>query len=470
MKKPIKFILVSLTAVLLFASMLQVCFQWPEFSPLKGVIAKQAMPELSLSSYSNGSYQQQTEQYLKQHFGFREPLIRSYNQYLWDVFRKSPVEGDQILFGKDGWIYGAEAVADYYQKLYLYYAVDSADMAQKLSREAQQILQLQQVLESHGVHLFVCLAPSKDLVYPEYLPEDPDPRHNDEPKISARFFNEEEYTRLGVNHLNLEQYFLSIKDTVDRTLFPQTGEHWTKYASLFAADTLIRYMEHLGGINMKNLVIGSRTLDNAREPDDDLEQLMNLIRPLPKPQYWYAETSTDGDTTAVKPKVIVVGDSFWWNLAIQLPLYEIFSEIPYWYYNSTVHYYPPYNSVSELDIKEELLSADFVILSYCATQQYRRNDGFTQEALLALGCKSDDPVMDSIAFIEREVQHAIANIINTPEWMDLIREKAKNNGNSVEQTLREDAVWIVNNKIEQGILTWKKESDTIPELDNHGIQ
>ena len=195
------------------------------------------------------------------------------------------------------------------------------------------------------------------------------------PKISARFFNEKEYTRLGINHLNLEQWFLQIKDTADFMLFPKTGTHWSKYAALQGADTLIRYMEHLGGINMHNLVIGPRELGKAQDPDDDLESLLNLARPLPKPKYWYAEVRADEDTTATKPKMIVIGDSFWWTIAFQLPFGEFFSQIPYWYYNSSVYYYPPYNSVAELDFAEELLSADFIVLFYCATQQYRLNDG-----------------------------------------------------------------------------------------------
>ena len=255
-------------------------------------------------------------------------------------------------------------------------------------------------------------------------------------------------------------------------LFPKTGTHWSRYAALQAADTLIRYMEHLGDINMPNLVIGPKYLgDKAIDPDDDLESLLNLIRPLPKPKYYYADVASDHDSTAVKPKVIVVGDSFWWTIAFQLPFGELFSQIPYWYYNSSVYYYPPYNSVDELDLAEELLSADFIVLFYSATQQYRMNDGFTQKALDALESMPDDMVFDSAAFIEREIQKTIANLSADPNSMDMIREKANTNGLSIEEQLRADAEWVINYQIEQGSLRWparKKETNT--KSDNHGIQ
>lgn len=471
MKNPTKTILFSLTALLVFASMLQRQFKLFEFKDLRGVVVEQPMPELSFKNYSEGTFQQGTEEHLKQHFGFRQPMIRLYNQYLWDFYKDTPVSKDQIAFGKDNWFYEPGAVSDYYQTQFRFFASDSTQMASMLSEEAHRLLVLQQALERKGIRLFVCLVPSKDLICPEHLPNDQDTAYVGAPKISARFFNEEEFTRIGLNHLNLEQWFLQVKDTASFALFPQTGTHWTRYASLFAADTLIRYMEHLDSINMKNLVIGPKELDNARNPDDDLENLLNLLRPIRKPKYYYAEGLSDGDTTATKPKMIVIGDSFWWTIAAQIPLTEIFSESPYWYYNSTVYYDDRYHSVSEIDLAEELLSADFVALFYCATQQYRMNDGFSQKALEALGIEDDAVVADSMTFIEREIQRTIGEMLASPELMEMIREKATKYNKTIDKALRDDAHWIVNYKIQQGTLKWPGTTkDTNTKTNNHGIQ
>ena len=243
----------------------------------------------------------------------------------------------------------------------------------------------------------------------------------------------------------MEQWFLQLKDTADFALFPKTGMHWSNYASLLAADTLIRYMEHLGDVNIRNLVLGPRELDRARDPDDDLERLLNLLRPIPKPKYDYADCGTDGDTTAFKPKMIVIGDSFWWTIAVQLPLREIFSIAPYWYYNSTIHFDSLHHAVNEVNLAEELRSADFVVLSYSATQQYRMNDGFTHNALEALGVT--DPFAGPDYAFEREVQRSVGEIIADPNSMKMIRKKAILNHKPLEKAVRDDATWIANYKL-----------------------
>ena len=523
MKNLVKVILFTLTGLLLFASMFQKATHAWDFKKLNGVEVPIPQPSLTFQNCRDGSFQERTEGYLKQNFGFREPLVRLYNQYLWDCYQKTPVGAGILTFGKDGWLYEPWVVADYYQIQFRNYAYDSAQMASMLTEEAHRVLQLQQLLEPYGTRLFVCQVPAKDLICPEHLPENQDKRFDDEPKISARFFNEEKYTQLGVNHLNLEQWFLQMKDTADFPLFPKTGTHWSYYASLFAADTLIRYMEHLGDINMKNIVIGPRTLDKANNSDDDLESLLNLIRPLPNSQYYYANVSIEEDTAAVMPKLITVGDSFWWNISNQIPMNSIFSSSPYWYYNSTIYFDDNYSSVNEVNLAEQLLSADFIMLFYSATQQYKLNNDFTKDAMIAL-CydpeeiasvrttleqliRSDSSWMeklkdkaasqyktldetvnnevkwlinnnlgkyfpalndslptkrsrcvdayfnvDSLTFIEQEVEKVIQQIKGDEKQMEDINQKALKYGKTLEQALYDDALWVVNYKLEQGIL------------------
>lgn len=542
MKKQIKNILFILTAVLLFVSMLQKGVNLFSFRALKGVVVEQPKPKLTIAAYQDGSYQTQTEQYLKQHFGCREPLIRLYNQYLWDFYGKTPVTEGQIVFGKDGWIYEPWVVNDYYQVHFRTHAYSVEEMTQTLEREALRVYQLQHILESYGTHLFVCMPPSKDMIYPEYLPEKHDMRFEGEKKMSARFYFKEVYPKLGVNFLDLEQDFVLMKDTADFMLFPKTGTHWSRYAALFAADTLIRYMEHLGDMNIRNIVIGPRVLKNAEEPDMDLESLLNLIRPLPRPKYYYAAAIADNDTTAVKPKMITVGDSFWWNIIQQLPVEDLFSAAPYWYYNSTIYYDGKPHLVKEVNLVDEILSADFINLCYSSTQLYKMNNDFTKKALIAMcydpeeveavnnaieqsihanaswlerlknkaetqGRTLDDVIQDerkwiidnypekyftalndsvptkrskraeaflaydSLTFIEREVEKVMQEFKGNLQMMASIQEKAVKNNKTLEQAIYDDAVWVVNYKIEHGTLTMPKTITRVKtNSESHGIQ
>ena len=451
MKNVIKIILFALTALLLFASMFQKATHLWDFKKLNGVEIPAPMPDMTFHTISDGSFQTGTEAYLKQNFGFRQPLIRFYNQYLWDFYTTSNGNRGILSLGKDGWLYEPWSVDDYYQIHYHQHATDADQLTEQLSEEAKRVYQLQHILEPYGTHLFVCLVPSKDMLYPEHLPENHDTRFDDEPKMSARFFLKDEYTRLGVNVLDLGTFFQQMKDTADFTIFPKTGTHWSKYSSLFAADTLIRYMEHLGGINMPDLVIGPRTLQDAQEADTDLENLLNLIRPLPRPQYYYATATSDKDTTAVMPKMIVIGDSFWWNIIYQTPVQEIFSEFPYWYYNSTIYYDPIYQSVNEVNLANEILSSDFIILFYSSTQLYKLNNGFTKKALLAL-CFNPEEIDSAKAKLEQ-------NIRSDSAWMGSLKKASEAQGKPLDEIVQKEAQWLIDTHPEYSFPELK---DSIP--------
>lgn len=534
--------LFCLTTLLVFASLLQQNLRLFKFKELSGAVEPTKKPVLTFDACKRGTYQHQAESYLKDNFGFREPLIRLYNQCTWDCFSQSPVIGEQILMGKDRWIYEPWVVDDFYQTRYLAYYGDTTTMARRMRNDAKRLFQLQQILKPYGTYLFVGQLPGKDLVYPEYLPDNPKPELENVPKISPRYFFENEFEHWGIDHVNFEQWFMQLKRDTDLPLFPQTGTHWTNYASLIAADSLIRYMEHLGHVNMANLVIGNPHYEKAQAPDDDLESLMNLMRPLPKPQYPYAEVSTDGDTTADKPKLIVIGDSFWWNIALQIPLSDIFSASPYWYYFSTIYYDEAHNNVGDIDLVDEVLSADFIMLSYSSALQYYLGNGFLNKTILSLcydpeeieagkakakaviesneswmdkvrnkasqtGLDLDavlydevsylvdnnledyfpelrDSIVtkrstrvqnyffgDSLSFITLEIEKTIQEIKSKPEMMEEMRRKAAERGSDLETIIHDDACWIVDHKIGQGILSVpKKDKKSTLKSSNNGIQ
>ena len=79
--------------------------------------------------------------------------------------------------------------------------------------------------------------------------------------------------------------------------------------------------------------------------------------------------------------------------------------------------------------------------------------------------------MDSLAFIEYEIEKTIAEIKTKPNLMEEIQEKATLKGKTFEQAIYDDAAWIVNYKIEQGTLKWPPEKITKNTKSNkYGIQ
>lgn len=362
--------------------MVQEHLNWPRVKALAGVHEEVPFPQLTLASCRSGAYQRELENYLQYHYGYRPNTLRIYNQYLWDFYKKTYVKYS-IVEGKEGWLYEPWFVEDYYHGGTYSEHKDSLTLARDLNREALLIYHLQNVLEQHGITLFVCMAPGKDLVYSEYLPDNDEPERTVE--FVARDYYEERFNQLGVNHINMEQWFMQMKDTVDFLLFPQKGTHWSNIAAVYAADSIFHYLEEKQGIRMNQLVIGEPFVGPYKKPDYDLEELYNLYWPLKKLPQHYVDVSVSPVVGAVKPKLITVGDSFYWNICRQIPMDSLFAEYPYWYYNSTIYYDDNHKTTEELDLASEILSADAVMLIYSSVQLYKMSNGFCKKALIALG-------------------------------------------------------------------------------------
>ena len=368
-------------AVLAFLPMVQEHLNWPHVKALAGVQKEVPFPQLNITTYRNGQFQKGLELYLQHHYGYRPNTLRLYNQYLWDCYHKTYVKYS-IKEGKEGWLYEPWFVEDYYHGGTYSQKKDSLTLARELEQEALRIHQLQSALERHGITLLVCQAPGKDAVYPEYLPDNAVPHR---PKIlSARDFYEEQFERLGVNHINMEQWFLQMKDTVDFLLFPQKGTHWSNIAAVYAADSIFRYIEAKQGFRMNHLVIGKPTVGPFKKPDYDLEELYNLQRPLKKLPQHYVELSVKKVPGAVKPKLITVGDSYFWNISRQVPMDSLFEAYPYLYYNNSLYYDTVRRPIEEFNLAKELMSADAVMLIYSSTQLYKMSNDFCRQALIEI--------------------------------------------------------------------------------------
>ena len=389
MKSPTKVILLALTALLLFASMLQQATEVFHFKALSGVTYEAEKPEVSFSAFLDHSLQDSTETYLQQHYGFREPLTRLHNQALWSLFRYAKVAEDQrIMITPDNWIFEPWTVEEYYQSHAYQHAKDSATIVERMEAEAQRLLEVQRLLEPYNTHLFVALLPGKEQICGEHMPKNT--QYFKEKKITAYDFYAKRLKELGVNHIDLAECFMQMKDTVSYPLFPQTGTHWSNLAAIHAADTLIRYMEWLSDTNMVNILIDN-SFQRTLKPDADLESLMNLIWPLKKAPNFLASTSYDCDTTAWRPQLITIGDSFYWNILNFTPVWHVFTSTPYWYYFSTAVFDGDETDISKKDVLQEVIDADFVMLSYSSVALYKMSNGFSERLLRELKQKEKRP-------------------------------------------------------------------------------
>ena len=242
------------------------------------------------------------------------------------------------------------------------------------------------LLKENGIELMVFIAPEKGFLYPEYLPE----RQHDTTSFNASEYFDEQLTAMDFPHIEMTRWFQQMKDTANHLLIPQTGGHWN-FSSVYAADSLFRYMETLKGIRLPQIEIGKlHTSDEyAYEAETDLEQTLNLARPirLRQPMAPEAEVGIKSDTVCSKPKALFIGNSFFWRIAHYIPLEQVFGDVEFWYYYSTAHFgegLSKTDKVLKFNLLEKLLDFDSVVWFTTGKQLYKGTLGFAENALVAL--------------------------------------------------------------------------------------
>ena len=197
-------VLFILLMVLLFAPMIQQQLHPFELKKLDGAALKVEKPELTFETYKDLSYQSQLESYIAANFGFHEWIIRFYNQYLWH-YRKTYAA--DVVIGKNKWLYGITAVQNHYRQLAYEFADSNEAMEQKLEQEADRLKKVQDLFDQRGIKCFVMICPSKDIIYPEYLPDHGKWVMKD--GLVARDYYQKAFAERGINCLDLLLFYPS---------------------------------------------------------------------------------------------------------------------------------------------------------------------------------------------------------------------------------------------------------------------
>ena len=376
--------LFGLLMVFLFAFMLQERLHLFEMKPLEGFIQKTEVPQLTMENYQSGEYQAKLEGHLSETFGFREPVIRAYNQYLWWCYRKTYCHF--IVPGKKGYLFYSEAINDYYglESLKMY---KTYDRAKEWARKNVLMMdKLRQVLKDYGVEFLCFMGPNKTQLYPEYLPY-----HAPAPAgaINTAAYYDSLMNVIGFPHIEMTPWYKAMKDTASFQLIPKRDTHW-RYAAAYGFDSLFCYMNSLNDFGIPDIhVNGMIELDtNYREND---EKTLNLIFPIRNdaPKY-RPDVTVDNGEGYHKPKVLFVGDSFIWDLETYLPWKEIMDDVEIWFYNESafVGFEKEYHPVKDINRLRSILNADYVVWYSTGSQWCRCSYDFVEDALLQL-CVTD---------------------------------------------------------------------------------
>jgi len=424
MAKKVKYIIFIIILLALGLPAIQAAFNiFPE-KPLHGDFEQKDMPALTKQGWFSGDFQAILDPWLEQHIGFHNGLVRMHNQLDYSLFHKPNAEG--VVRGKNGQLYESDYIRAWTGKDFV--------GEELLDRKLRQFRFLQQHLkEEFNTDLVLVLEPGKASIYPEDIPK----RYTkaEEGKTNYEYMANRAQ-ELGINLIDLNAYFLEIKDTTSYPLFPLQGTHWSEFAMWYAADSLLSYIEASRGIQLPEVIKeGTEYSRELRSTDYDVGVTLNLLFELqhgemPYPKYHFRE-----DSTRQKPNVLAIADSYYWNIFNTRIPKNLFNNEAFWYFYKKVYpdtYYGDKN-IEDLDLKAEIEKQDIIFFMTTERFMYMIDRGFVDDLISIYG----------IQYSRNELTRHKTSIINMGTWFAEVIKKAEKKGVSLGEMLERDARYLL---------------------------
>lgn len=358
MKKGIKIFYVVLILFVMCIPMLQQIFKlsvsgdvlYGYFQPVKDTV-------LTSSTWFSKEYQEKTDAWLNENFGFRKLLVRTSNQI--DFYFNWEIKAYDIFKGRNNFLFN--------RKFYNEYSGNDFKGEAHIDSVVAELKVLDQWLTKRNKKLLMCFAPCKESYFPEYLPESYLLKMKNKSNYSVykKKFEEEKIAILDLN-----EHFVRNKNKAEHVIFNEGAIHWTIYGASLALDTLLHRMAFETGKKINQIKFPFVELsETARSSDDDILKAMNIFSEVntqvfayPYIEYVYSQDS------CYKPKVMIVGDSFFYGLFnTWIPLTYFSKESYFLYYFKQAF---PFDNkkdgirIEDLKFREELENTDVVILFF----------------------------------------------------------------------------------------------------------
>ncbi len=329
--------------------------------------------DFSLAGWYNQEYQNAKDRYLNDNIGFRPFMIRVGNQADYSLFEK--LHARKIVKGKNNCFFARQFIDSYNGKDFVGEGI--------IREKARMLKALQDTLAGLGKTLVLAYAADKAFYYPEFLPG----QYENKPGTCTNY---DAYKGIagsaGINQVDFNSWFLALKGKRGEELYPREGIHWSAHGALLAADSMIRYIEELRHIHMFHpvwdRVVQTRT---ARFYDDDISKGLNLLFPATDAVFTYPEVRYEGKVDAIRPRIIFIGDSFFFPWVHEHVMDYTTTDWQLWYYFNEV--WERYNQqdlpkkpISGCDWLSEVNKTDCIVIMYTPENLAKLGDGFIEQA------------------------------------------------------------------------------------------
>lgn len=362
----------NVIALIAIALPLLISFAKKDDKPnLVGIVISDEKPKVSISTWLDGSYQKETDDYNTDHWAFKEKMVRINNQFYYKAFNQIRVNG--FVSGKEDYVFSEG---------YIFSAFgDDLITKEKVADVLQKAKVVQDTLKKKGIDLLLVYAPGKgtyckEFVENKYVHPVKNTNHNLYVSTSKK---------LNVNYLDLYTYFENLKPIAPYPLFPKFGHHWSNYGACIASDTIIKHIEKLHGKDLPNIILGQiEVVDTARSRDADVLKSMNLLTlPNQNMKLAYPQIAFENDSLKNTTRVLTISDSYWYDQVYMGLPQQCFAGGQFWYYYNKVVPSPiPGEKVEvwQLDLKQEIESNQVIMLLYSDGNLPRFGNNFIYDA------------------------------------------------------------------------------------------
>lgn len=217
-KKVLPWIFTAMVALMSITLTVGILFAGPAQAGANEVLSK--APQLTDKDGKLNDYVlNDTAAWVNDHFFGRQELISAHNQTVSAVFQVSAA--DDVIYGSNGWLYYAPTLSDYT-------GTENLSPAQ-IQRIANNLALMQEYCESQGKEFAFVLAPNKNSLYPDNMPD----YGVCNPSANAVFLMDE-LDALGVHYIDLFAAF----SQQEEVLYFAHDSHWNAKGAALGADCI----------------------------------------------------------------------------------------------------------------------------------------------------------------------------------------------------------------------------------------
>ncbi len=424
----IKKTLLGTIFIVLFIPILYKSLFKNEFHPLKGEVYLPSDVIFNKADWFSTDYQQKKTGYLNEMFGLRSMFVRANNQLAYSLFNEAKVKS--VIIGKDNFLYEENYITSFYGKNFM----GDDSVANTIAR----LKFVSDTLTKLGKQLIVVFAPSKASFYPEYIPDRYLPINN---KTNYKSFSSAA-TAAQLNIIDFNKWFIDNKQKSKYPLYPKYGIHWSTYGAVLAADSLTKKIGELRHVSLPKIKITEIKLSKPFDVDYDLADGMNLILKNKSFDMAYPKTYIETTNETVKPKVLVISDSFYWAL-YSMGISACFNDPHFWYYNKLVFPESTTNELltDDLNFANEINKYEVIVIISTESTLDKIGWGFIENAEKHF--KNSDEATVKTEDYNQKVRNFIGLIKKDSKWLSDATKRAKERNISLDSCLVLEAMWQI---------------------------